>query len=205
EDVLRKQASLLDLAHDAIMVGDLDDRITYWYAGAAVTYGWEKTEVVGKLAYEVLRTAFPTTLERIREEVLRESRWDGELTQTRRDGTQIVVASRWALQRDEEQRPVAILQINTDITERKRAEEALQKAQAELAHVARLTTMGELTASIAHEVNQPLTAVVNNGNACLRWLGGEVPNRGEAREAVTRIVREGTRASEVIRRIRSLL
>jgi len=205
EDVLRKQASLLDLAHDAIMVGDLDDRITYWYAGAAVTYGWEKAEVVGKLAYEVLRTAFPTTLERIREEVLREGRWDGELTQTRRDGTQIVVASRWALQRDEEQRPVAILQINTDITERKRAEEALQEAQAELAHVARLTTMGELTASIAHEVNQPLTAVVNNGNACLRWLGGEVPNLGEAREAVTRIVREGTRASEVIRRIRSLL
>jgi len=205
EEVLRKQASLLDLAHDAIMVGGLDDRITYWSAGAAAMYGWQKEEVVDRVAYEFLGTLFPVSFERIREEVIREGRWDGELTHTRRDGTQIVVASRWALQRDEEQRPVAILQINTDITKPKRAEEALQKAQSELAHVARLTTMGELTASIAHEVNQPLAAVVTNGEACLQWLAAEPPNLDEVRKTVTKIVRDGERAGEVIRRIRSFL
>jgi PAS domain S-box-containing protein len=92
-----------------------------------------------------------------------------------------------------------------DITEQKRAEEALHKAQAELAHVTRVTTMGELAASIAHEVNQPLAAVVTNGNACLRWLAGTTPNLNEAREAVWRIIRDGNRASAVITRIRALV
>src|SRR5258707_11443826 len=72
----------------------------------------------------------------------------------------------------------------TDITERKLGEEALQMVRAELAHVARVTTLGELTASIAHEINQPLTAVVNNANAGLRWLSGESPDIAEARHAI---------------------
>jgi PAS domain S-box-containing protein len=93
----------------------------------------------------------------------------------------------------------------TYVTERKRAEEALQKLQAELAHVTRVTTMGELTASIAHEINQPLAAVVTNGNACLRWLAGAKPNLDEAREAVQRIIRDGTRAGDIIQRIRTLV
>jgi C4-dicarboxylate-specific signal transduction histidine kinase len=92
-----------------------------------------------------------------------------------------------------------------DITERKQAEEALHKAQAELAHVSRVTTMGELTASIAHEVNQPLAAVVMNANACLRWLAAERPNLDEARATLQRIVRDGHRASDVIARIRALV
>jgi PAS domain S-box-containing protein len=91
-----------------------------------------------------------------------------------------------------------------DLTERKHAEEALRKAQAELAHVTRVTTLGELTASIAHEVNQPLAAVVNAAAACLRWLDGSTPNLDEARRAVDWIIKEGNRASEVIRRVRAL-
>ena len=89
--------------------------------------------------------------------------------------------------------------------ERKRSEEALREAQAELARVARATTMGELTASIAHEVNQPLAAVVTNANACLRWLAAETPDLDEARAAAQRIVRDGNRASDVIARIRGFL
>lgn len=89
--------------------------------------------------------------------------------------------------------------------ERRRAEEALKKTEAELDRVARVTTMGELTASIAHEVNQPLAAVVTNGNACVRWLAADPPNFDEAREAVHRIVRDGNRASDVIARIRALV
>jgi PAS domain S-box-containing protein len=93
----------------------------------------------------------------------------------------------------------------TDITERKRAEEALSKAQTELAHITRVMTMGELAASIAHEINQPLAAVVTNGNACMRWLTRSQPDLEEARETVQRIIRDGMRASEVIANIRSLL
>jgi PAS domain S-box-containing protein len=92
----------------------------------------------------------------------------------------------------------------TDIEDRKRAEEALRKANADLAHITRVMTMGEFAASIAHEVSQPLTAVVTNGEACLRWLAGSVPNIEKACEAVGRVVRDGKRAGEVIAQIRAL-
>lgn len=94
---------------------------------------------------------------------------------------------------------------SADVEDLKRAEEALNKSHAELAHVTRVMTMGELAASIAHEVNQPLSAIVNNGSACLRWLNGAAPDLDEAREAARRIVRDGNRAGEVITRIRALL
>jgi len=87
-----------------------------------------------------------------------------------------------------------------DISASKRAEEA----QADLAHVSRVTTMGELTASLAHEVNQPIAAAVTNANTCLRWLAGGNPNLEEARAAAMRIVKDGTRAAEIINRIRLL-
>jgi len=86
----------------------------------------------------------------------------------------------------------------------RRAEEVRRGMQAELAQVTRVMTMGELAASIAHEVNQPLAGIVINGNACLRWLAGESPNLEEAREAAQRIIRDGTRASEIISRVRAL-
>jgi len=94
-----------------------------------------------------------------------------------------------------------------DITDRKRAEkehERLRQLEAELAHLDRLTMLGELTASIAHEVNQPLSGVVSNAGACLRWLAGDAPDLEEAREATRRIVRDGKRAGEVIARIRAM-
>jgi PAS domain S-box-containing protein len=93
---------------------------------------------------------------------------------------------------------------STDITERKRAEEALRQAQADLSRVNRVTTMGELTASLAHEVNQPIAAAVTNANTCLRWLTRDHPDVEEARAAATRIVKDGTRAAEIIKRIRLL-
>jgi signal transduction histidine kinase len=84
------------------------------------------------------------------------------------------------------------------------AKVAVHEARTQLAHVGRVTALGELTASIAHEVNQPLAAVVTSGNACLRWLAGEPPNLGKARQAVERILRDANRASEVIGRVRGL-
>jgi PAS domain S-box-containing protein len=453
---LREQASLLDLTHDSIFVRDMNDVITYWNHGAELLYGWPSKEAIGKVSHELLRTVCPAPLDEIKAALLATDRWEGELSHTKQDGTTVTVASRWSLQRDERGRPVATLETNNDITERKRAEakvkqnekelrftidtipafvfsnltdgftdflnkrwldytglslteaqgsgwqaayhpedlarvvktrseniaagtpyehearisgadgayrwflnrsaplldergsivkwygtntdiedrkqtedalrrseaylseaqklsqtgsfgwdvpsgkirwsdeayrifdyyrtiepsialvlerthpddraslqrllervssdrqnwsvehrlmmpdgsvkhvhvvahatsdtpdrleyvgalmdmtaakraqEKLHQAQAELAHVTRVTTLGELTASIAHEVNQPLAAVITNGEACLRWLGNERPDLAEARGAVARIIRDGNRASEVIRRLRAL-
>src|SRR6476661_3021508 len=410
--MLHEQASLLDITHDAIIARDLNDVITYWNRGAEQLYGWSREEALGKTPHELLRTVFPTPLKEIKSTLLSTDRWEGELVHTKRDGSEVVVASRWSVQRDAAGRPAAMLETNNDITERKRAEaktqrqekelqltidtipafvfrilpdgwtdflnkrwldftglthseaeglgwrvvyhpddvehivesygsntdiedrkraenalrrseaylaeaqrlsltgsfgwtigtgeirwsaeafriferdpkspptldfvverthpgdrgflkrllervsrnrdnwevehrllmpdgsikhihvvahplgeasgpleyvgalmditaekraqEALQQAQAELAHVTRVTTLGELTASIAHEVNQPLAAIITNGEACLRWLGNETPNLEEARGAVERMIRDGNRAGEVIQRLRAL-
>jgi PAS domain S-box-containing protein len=328
---LRHQAALLELTHDAIIVRDGDDVITYWNAGAEEEYGWTSEQAVGQRATVLLRTRFPDTPRSIALQLHAADRWEGELTHTKRDGTEVVVASRWSLQRDERGRPGATMEINNDITERRRADEklrqaerelrqaidtipgmvwtasaedgamvlfnarwsdlgwtaaqvaegqwqsvvhpddaqrleaewsrslatgepfeaecrvrsveseyrwllaraaplrddngqilrwygintdiedrrraedALHKTQAELAHVTRVTTMGELTASIAHEVNQPLAAVVTNGEACLRWLMRDVPDLDEVRSSVERMISDGRRASQVVARLRALV
>ena len=92
-----------------------------------------------------------------------------------------------------------------DVTASRQAEEQVNLLRAELAHVTRLTTAGELTAAIAHEVNQPLTGLVISGNACLRWLSGEAPNLPAARRAVERMINDGSRAGEIISRIRAMV
>jgi PAS domain S-box-containing protein len=332
EEALRRQASLLDLAHDAIIVRDMVGQITFWNSGAEETYGWPRQEALGKAAHVLLDSVNPSEIESLKTAVAQGGGWEGELTQTRRDGRKIVVASRWALQRDDGGQPAAFLQINRDITRRKRteeelrrseeflaegqrlshtgswgwkvspgelafsretfnilgfdpeqptpsfqttmqrvhpedrvfveqileaairdkthyefdarlalpdgstkyvhcagravtngggdlefvgtlmdvtgrkrSEEELQAAQEQLAHMARVSTMGELVASIAHGVNQPLAAIVANGNACFRWLSGDEPNLEEAQAAAIRIVKEGDRAGEIVGRIRSLM
>jgi PAS domain S-box-containing protein len=97
-----------------------------------------------------------------------------------------------------------IVHLASIAVERKRAEESLRQAQADLARVSRVTTMGELTASLAHEVNQPIAAAVTNANTCLRWLARDQPDLEEARAAAMRIVKDGTRAAEIIKRTRML-
>ncbi|MGA3134318.1 MAG: ATP-binding protein [Terracidiphilus sp.] len=121
-----------------------------------------------------------------------------------RDGTY-----RWHLQqavvlRDTEGKVLKFVGTTTDIDDQKRAEEALNKLRSELAHMARVTSLGALTASIAHEVNQPLAGIVTNAGTCLRALSGDSPNIQVAREAAQRIARDGHRASEVIARLRAL-
>jgi PAS domain S-box-containing protein len=201
---LREQARLLDLTHDTIFVRNMSDVITYWNRGAEELYGWSADEAVGNVTHEILKTVFPAPLEDITEEVLSKGRWEGELIHTRRDGTRLTVASRWSLQQDERGRPVAIMETNNDITAHNQAQAALNRAQAELAHINRVMTLGELTASIAHEVNQPLTGVVTNGSACLRLLGQEPADLDEVRSAVESIISDGLRASEVVQRLRAL-
>src|SRR5262245_1831933 len=201
---VREQARLLDLTHDSIFVRDMGDVITYWNRGAEELYGWGRDEAVGKVSHQLMKTVFPVPLEDITAQLLRVGRWEGELVHTKRDGSRVMLSSRWSLQRDERGRPVATMETNNDITERNQAQEALRRAQAELAHVNRVMTLGELTASIAHEVNQPLAGIVTNGAASLRWLDRKPPELDEARGAVQSMIDDGMRASEVIKRIRAL-
>ena len=121
-----------------ILVRDMDGTVTFWNHGAEVLYGWSKDEALGRKVYELLKTKYPLPIEEIEGEVLRSGRWEGELVHTKRDGSRIAMASRWALQRDEDGRPVAVLKICSDITDQKRAEEALETRVRQQAAVAQL-------------------------------------------------------------------
>jgi PAS domain S-box-containing protein len=160
-----QQASLLDLTHDTIFVRDTSDVITYWNRGAQELYGWTPEEAIGKRAHELLQSVFPAPIEEIRAELLRSGRWDGELEKTRADGTQVVVASRWSLRRDELGRPAAILETNNDITDRKRREqeirilnEELRKRTAELEAINK--ELEAFAYSISHDLRAPLRHMV---------------------------------------------
>ncbi|MBC8735573.1 PAS domain-containing protein [Paraburkholderia sp. UCT31] len=327
----REQARLLDLSHDSFFVRDMNAVITYWNRGAEELYGWEKGEALGRTSHHLLQTRFPVSIDDIMNTLLKTGRWEGELVHAKRDGSQVVVASRWSLQHSANGHPVSVLETNNDITLRKRAEDALRRSQAaylaeaqqlsltgsfgwnpasgeifwseqsfrifgydpdiiptveltlervhpddvalfrqvidkatsgeqqfdceyrllmpdssvkhlhvvahvltdepgkrrfvgaimdvtatklaaqklheaqtELARVTRVTTLGELSASIAHEVSQPLAAIVTNGEACLRWLGHPSPELAEVQSCITRMIGEGRRASKIVHHIRTL-
>jgi diguanylate cyclase (GGDEF)-like protein/PAS domain S-box-containing protein len=126
-ETLAEQAELLDLAHDAIIVWDLKTgAIRFWNRGAEELYGWPASGALGRTPQAVLQTQFPMPLGDINALLVRDQRWEGELAHTRRDGTIVVVASRWALQLDQHAQPTAVLAINTDITSRKQVEAALE-------------------------------------------------------------------------------
>ena len=130
EATLREQASLLDLTHDSIVARRFDDDvIIYWSRGAAELYGWDRAEAVGRVGSDLRKTAVPLPLDQIKAELLRVGRWEGELVNNKRDGTPVLVTSRWSLQRDRHGEPAIIVVTSNDITERKRAEQALQESE----------------------------------------------------------------------------
>ena len=172
---LADQASLLDLTHDAIVVRNMDGIITYWNAGAEQLFGWTAEQAVGRNSTELLRTRFPSG------PGISSTSFAGPTAGTANSSTPSATgpkslsraAGRFtatpAANRSRRSRRT------TTSRNSKRTEDAMSELRAELAHVARVSTLGESTASIAHEVNQPLAAVVANGEACLRWLSREVP------------------------------
>ena len=143
EQELRLRAQLLDLAHDAVIVRDpVESRVRFWNREAETIYGYSRADAVGRVSHELLATVFPESREAVEDAVAREGRWDGELRHTRKDGTVIVVSSRQALAHDEDGRPVAIIALNSDITERRRAEEGLAETAALLERTQQISRTG---------------------------------------------------------------
>jgi PAS domain S-box-containing protein len=155
ERKIREQAALLDIATDAIFVRDLDHHILFWNKGAERLYGWEAAEVLDRSAAEVLYKAgeMPPKFDEIRAILDRDGCWQGELQQVKKSGKYIIVESRWTLVRDEEGNPKSILNVNTDITEKKQLE-------AQFLRVQRLESLGTLASGIAHDFNNILTPVL---------------------------------------------
>jgi PAS domain S-box-containing protein len=126
---LAEQAVLLDLAPDAIVVRDMDNRVLFWNRGAEAMYGWSREEAMGRDTFELLRTKFPQPKELVRAELVREGHWEGDAIQYKRDDTRLIVASRSVVQRDSTGRAVRILTSNNDVTEQRRADEALREGE----------------------------------------------------------------------------
>jgi PAS domain S-box-containing protein len=141
---LTEQARLLDLTNDAIIVRDDQNRIVYWNRGAEEMYGFSAKEALGKITHELLRTTHPGNYKSIQKTLERDNRWSGELVHTRKDGKTIAVFSRWSLDRDARGRPALILETNTDVTARKRAEQQQRILYqfAQLQHIS--TNVGEI-------------------------------------------------------------
>jgi len=106
EAELQQQANLLDLSHDSIFLRDMNNVISYWSRGAEELYGWKRAEAVGKISHELLETSFPAPLDQINAELEGTGWWEGEIVHKKRDGTRVVVTSRWSLQRDKRERPI---------------------------------------------------------------------------------------------------
>ena len=132
EKALAERARLLDLSSDAIFVRDAADRVTYWNRSASELYGYSREEAVGRVSHELLRTEFPEPLERITEQLHQDNRWTGELIHRHKDGSRIVVASRWTLDRDDGGNRKRVLETNNDITQQKQSEEALRESEERL-------------------------------------------------------------------------
>jgi PAS domain S-box-containing protein len=160
-----QQANLLNLTHDTIFVRDIDDTITYWNRGAEELYGLKAQEAVGKHSHKLLQTEFPIPIDEVHAHLLRTGRWEGELRKTKADGSRVVVASRWSLRRDERGHPVAILETNNDISDRKRREEEIRKLNDELGKrtIDLEASNKELEAfaySVSHDLRAPIRHIV---------------------------------------------
>jgi PAS domain S-box-containing protein len=153
EEQIREQAALLDQAQDAIMVRDLDHKILFWNKGAEHIYGWTAAEAIGKDARDLIFKHSSEQFEIARKSVIEKGEWMGEMHQTQRDGTALVIESRWTLVRDEKGVPKSILVINTDITAKKGMEAQFLRAQ-------RMESIGTLAGGIAHDLNNVLSPIL---------------------------------------------
>jgi PAS domain S-box-containing protein len=206
----------------AIFMLDPNGIVTNWNRGAQRIKGYRTEEIVGqhfsRFYTEEDRAA--NVQQQALEIATRDGRYEAEAWRVRKDGSRFLANVVIDALKDDGGQLIGFAKITRDVSERvqaareleearirlsrSRAEEALHRAQAELAHVGRVITLGELTASIAHEVNQPLAALVTSGQACLSWLASQPPNIEGAIQCVDLMIQAGNRASEIVHRVRAL-
>ena len=196
EAELRQMSHLIDLAHDAIFIRGRDGTIRSWNRGAEQMYGWSREEALGHISHDLLGTRFPVSLAELEDRLARHGSWEGELIHSRRDGARIVVASRQVLDREVRGEPTDVLEINSDVTERKRAEEALRRAsaynrrllEASLDPLVTIGTDGKIT-----DVNEATEAATGYPRAELigKDFADYFTEPEEAREGYRRVFREG--------------
>ena len=150
---IREQAALLDITTDAIFVQDLENKILYWNKGAERLYGWKAEEAIGKDVEELLSWDSLPQLQHNLNDLTQKGEWQGELHQLTKVGKEIVVATRWTLVRDEDGEPKSILNVNTDVTDKKQLEAQFHRAQ-------RLESIGTLASGIAHDLNNVLAPIL---------------------------------------------
>jgi PAS domain S-box-containing protein len=144
-DQLKEQATLLDLVRDGILVRDLYGTVIYWSAGAVDMYGWQTTEALGRVSHQLLRAEYPKPVAEIEAEVIRTGHWEGEVSHATRDGSRLFVESRWTLTRTDRGAPEGFLEVNRDISARKRSEDSLRDSEARFRAVAETAIEGIIT------------------------------------------------------------
>jgi PAS domain S-box-containing protein len=195
------------IADYAIFMVDPEGFVTSWNSGAERIKGYRAEEIIGRhfscfYCDEDLRKGRPAMALR---EAAAAGRVEDNCWRLRKDGSRFRANAILTALHGQKGELIGFAKITRDLTESLRAEEAVQTAQAELARVVRASTLGEMTASIAHEINQPLAAIVNNANACRRILASPTPDLEEAQLAVIDIAEAATRAGEIIAHIRAML
>src|SRR5271165_4282705 len=198
-------AAIVSSSDDAIISKTLDGKILSWNAGATSIFGYEATDMIGQSIFRII----PPELYEEEKHILNRLRQGErirhyETARIAKDGRRIEISLTVSPLFNKYGRVIGASKVARDITTSREAEAELQRVRTELARVARVTTLGELTAAIAHEVNQPLAGVVSSGNACLRWLAGQPPNNEKASQSVERLIKDANRASEVVGRVRDL-
>lgn len=197
--MLRQQVYLLSQTHDAILTCDMNGVITSWNQGARKLYGWSREQAIGKTLCELIHTP-----ECAMKQLIATGHFEGELTERHQSGRQVVVASRWSVALDAKGIAQSILISNNDLTESRLSEDKLRVLQLALEQANRLSTLGQMSASLAHEINQPLASISMSAEASLRWMNRPEPDLPEINACVTAIVKEAHRAAEVVKRIRTL-
>jgi PAS domain S-box-containing protein len=188
---IREQAALLDKAREAILVRDLDDHITFWNQAAERLYGWSADEACGQTCRDLFFKGDGTQLEPAKRAVLNGDEWVGELRKTTRDGREVIVESRWSLLRDDKSRPVEILAIEADVTDKKERERQALRAQ-------RLESIGTLAGGIAHDLNNMLTPILMSA----KLLRKERP-AAERDGLIDNILASAERGAEMIKQLLS--
>ncbi len=191
DEKIREQAALLDKAHDAIVVRDLEHHLIYWNKGAQRLYGWTEEEAIGKNANELLYKEESPDLIEAKNRVIENGEWKGELQQRTKDGKEVIVESHWSLVRDSEDKPRSIFTISADITEKKKLEAQLLRTQ-------RMESIGTLAGGIAHDLNNMMTPLMLS----LQILKGKLKDE-ESQKLLNILENNSQRAADLIKQVLS--